>query len=82
MTQSPKGSYLTAHGPHFPVWEGTLVDVRITDALVGKQHAAVGIADGQCDHLRGSSEPKFHAMCFGGRGCARGYLDGHLTALA
>ena len=53
-------SYLTDHGTRFPVWEGIPVDVRITDALVSTQHAAVGIADEQCDHLHGSGAPKFH----------------------
>ena len=77
MTQSPKGSYLTAHGPHFPVWEGTLVDVRITDALVGTQHAVVGIKDGQCDLLPESDAPNSHTMAFGDRDRTRGYLDGH-----
>ena len=30
----------------FPLWEGAPVDIRITDALLGTQHAEVGIADG------------------------------------
>ena len=52
-------SYLTAHGPCFPVWEGAPIDVRITDALVCTRRAVVGIADGQCDLLCRCSEPRF-----------------------
>ena len=61
----------------FPLWEGAPVDIRITDALLGTQHAEVGIADGQCDLLRGSGAPKFHTMGFRGRGQSRGNLSGH-----
>ena len=69
--------FLRDHGPHFPVWEGALVDVRITKALVGTRGVVVAIADGQCDLLHGSGTPKFHAMGFGGRGWVWGYLPGH-----
>ena len=73
----PTGSsYLTDHGTRFPVWEGTPVDIRITDALVGTQRAVVGIAGDQCDHLLESSAPKFHEMGFGGKGWARDHLEG------
>ena len=34
---------MPAHAPLSPVWEGTQVDVRITEALGGMRGAAVGI---------------------------------------
>lgn len=62
--------------------QGALVDVRITDILVGTRGSAVGIAICQSNLLHGSGAPKFHTMGFGGKDQARGYQAGHKTALA
>ena len=58
------------------MWESAPVDVRITDDLVDTRPARVGIADGQCDLLRGSGVPKFHAMGFeAGAGLGDTWMD-------